>query len=129
MSRPCPGCGVEPDHIHEWGCDVERCAECGWQPMWCGCHKHRPSVDTPPATRRLPWKGRWPGSKEAEEANLWCRWVDNEGNETPLLKPGKWEACERDTPGARLDYSRFNLMFEWNKHTQQWEKRAEHEAG
>lgn len=33
----CHDCGVEPDQIHEAGCDWEICSKCGRQAWACGC--------------------------------------------------------------------------------------------
>ena len=50
----CPKCDVEPDFLHESGCDFERCSCCGGQ---YSCDGEMP----------LFWAGYYPGTLEAVE--------------------------------------------------------------
>jgi len=47
----CHDCGVPEGHIHEWGCDMERCPFCGGQLIACDCNK---------TTEEIEKKGRIP---------------------------------------------------------------------
>ena len=33
----CGDCGKPAGQPHDNGCDMERCPDCGWQPITCGC--------------------------------------------------------------------------------------------
>jgi len=60
----CGDCGVAAGEMHQPGCDVARCKNCGWQDI--GAHAgHCP--DNRPSTI---WTGRWPGEVEVEEYGL-----------------------------------------------------------
>lgn len=56
----CPDCWAKPREIHDPGCDVTRCSECGFQLLSCGCPEGEPLV----------WDNYWPGDKEVEKYRL-----------------------------------------------------------
>ena len=33
----CGDCGVKEGQLHRFGCDMECCASCGGQLIWCAC--------------------------------------------------------------------------------------------
>jgi len=37
MKKTCHDCGVKEGHLHEFGCDMETCPNCGGQLIGCGC--------------------------------------------------------------------------------------------
>jgi hypothetical protein len=58
----CPDCGVKPGELHQPGCDVEICENCGVQMLQCECENPINST----------WSGLWPGIKECYEQKLIC---------------------------------------------------------
>ena len=46
----CHDCGCKEGEIHELGCDMERCPECGNQLIACGCVYKQLSIDVSPGT-------------------------------------------------------------------------------
>jgi len=68
----CHDCWVGPGEMHRDGCDVERCPDCGYQLISCGCG---PSPTHP----RMPWTGEFPGLSECRELGLWSAWVPRGG--------------------------------------------------
>ena len=61
--RKCPDCAVKVGQVHEDGCDVARCLDCGGQLLSCDCNSG--ASDT--------WTGMWPGIKECYEKKLISR--------------------------------------------------------
>ncbi len=57
----CHDCGIinRPEHIHHFGCDVERCPKCGGQLISCDCGGDK----TPTRVR----KGRYASGRYMEE--------------------------------------------------------------
>jgi len=54
----CHDCGANPGELHDPGCDMEQCPECGGQWIQCG---HIGTHD------RIPWTGDWPREADAIE--------------------------------------------------------------
>lgn len=102
MSKACHDCKAMPGELHHYGCDVERCPDCGGQLISCGC-------DNPPMGRRMAWDGEWPGTKECREFDLWCRWTLN-----------GWVPCDADHPEAREDLNTLGEMFQWDRELRRW---------
>ena len=61
--RNCPDCGVIPGKVHEPGCDVERCSDCGGQQISCDCGGEHDSDFA-------RWSGFWPGDLEANALGI-----------------------------------------------------------
>lgn len=36
-ANTCCDCGAQEGHLHDFGCDMERCPFCGWQLISCDC--------------------------------------------------------------------------------------------
>lgn len=47
----CHDCGVEEGQLHEVGCDMERCPNCGGQAISCGCSNEQFYLKG----YRIPW--------------------------------------------------------------------------
>jgi hypothetical protein len=45
--EPCHGCGVTKGDFHIFGCDVERCPQCGGQALYCECPYNNDLIDEP----------------------------------------------------------------------------------
>lgn len=46
----CHDCGCREGEIHKWGCDMERCPDCGGQLITCDCAYARLGIDCSPGT-------------------------------------------------------------------------------
>lgn len=107
----CGDCGAMPGELHDAGCDVERCADCGGQWISCGC-------PNPARHPRLIWTGQWPGDAEAIEFGWFVREIkDASGRHV------RWEACEADDEGARPDTSRLRMQARWDAAAGRYVKR------
>lgn len=129
--RKCADCGVLPGELHTPGCDVERCALCGWQAIGCDCvHAVNASIleerDDEPTEEmwakfdaevakyggRLPWTGEWPGESECIEFG-WYVYED--------VASGKLVRCDKDHPGAMTDLNRLNARHAfWSRQKRRW---------
>jgi hypothetical protein len=108
----CHDCGAAPGQMHTSGCDVERCPACGDQAISCPCSD---KVVRKWSNKRQPWTGVWPGVKECQEYNFWCK-----------RGPGKgWVPCDKADPEAREDLGRLERECEWNPELQKWEKKCQ----
>ncbi len=103
VKRNCHDCGAKPGEIHgRGGCDVERCPECGYQLISCGCF----TEETWPADgRRLPWTGIWPGVAECFEFGWYAKFVPGRG----------WVRVEKDDPEAGPDLNRLHSGAQWDR--------------
>jgi len=141
--RPCSDCGALPGALHDPGCDVERCAFCGYQRISCGCIYELSGIDTSELEEthpdiysngptkemedkydaevekiggRLPWTGEWPGKAECREFDLWCYFDESKG----------WVICDASHPKAREDLNRLNEWagFTWSREKRRWVRAA-----
>ena len=102
--RPhCPDCQAKIGTLHKYGCDVERCPDCGGQYISCGCKRKR----THP---RLGWTGHWPGEAECHEFQWFSRWVDGRG----------WVPCEATDPGSGPNLNRLPIDAVWDPLRGRW---------
>ena len=93
----CHDCGAKPGELHEKGCDVERCLECGGQRISCDCTvEHYP---------RIPWTGEWPGVAECRAFGWYSKMVRGRG----------WVRCDKDDPEATEDLNRLCVEAVWDK--------------
>lgn len=92
----CPDCGAAPGTLHEEGCDIERCPECGGQRLSCACEITAP---------RLPWTGLWPGVAECREFGWYAK-----------LLPGRgWVPCGKGDRQAHEDLNRLHAQAIWSR--------------
>lgn len=115
----CGDCGAKPDELHDPGCDVERCPECGGQIISCGCTRKGiwPEDDEgswPPDKDRLPWTGIWPGVLECIEFGWFSKWVEGKG----------WVHCTKDDPEAGPDLNHLHPFggATWDKAAKRWRR-------
>jgi hypothetical protein len=106
-SHICHDCGAKPGELHEDGCDVERCPECGGQLISCCCEAWDEwGEDGPPKERRQKWTGVWPGEVECEEFGWFAKMNPN--------GPG-WVPCPKEDPEAIHDMNRLHTEAFWDK--------------
>ncbi len=114
MSKNCPDCGVAPGGVHDYGCDIERCIQCGGQLISCDCETE---AHPPPAKDRDRWTGEFPGRADARRLGLFCK------EQKIYNGHGPWVPCEESDPEATPDLNRLAAECTWNPKTRQWEKR------
>jgi len=131
MPRNCGDCGAQPGALHMQGCDVERCALCGYQAIACGCvyklsglnrtdmeETHPDIFENGPTEEmearldaevekyggRLPWTGEWPDADVCREIGIYNFWG-----------PGGLVYCSEDHPEAGEDLNRLHMLAVWDK--------------
>jgi hypothetical protein len=152
QKHDCHDCGAKPGALHTYGCDVERCVLCGGQALGCHCvyevngmnyddleDKHPIIYNNGPTEEmcskldteieklggRLPWTGLYPGTEECVEYGLFSRWVDEKTGEPieySIDRPGKWQQCTKDDPGAGPNLDRLSPWggFVWSRERRRW---------
>jgi hypothetical protein len=103
----CHDCGAQVGQLHQLGCDVERCPDCGGQYISCGCGEKS-------THRRLAWTGQWPGEAECREFGWYSRWVDGCG----------WARCTATDPDAGPDLNRLRMGARWDASRGRWVRRG-----
>ena len=117
----CPGCGVEPNRLHKFPCQLEQCPYCGGQMIGCICYDHVVMLtltqniaaikNIPQNDDRVPWNGLTPGTKECRDLDWYTKSNDN----------GKsWVECESNEEGAREDLMRFFTHAKWDRETKRF---------
>ncbi len=91
LKDTCWDCGVKIGEYHNENCDVERCPGCGNQLLCCGLECQDVSIRETIWAKRKPFSGKWPGTIECEEFNLWSYWGP------------PWIKCDKDHPKATHD--------------------------
>ena len=89
----CHDCGATPTELHQPGCDVEQCYECGSQLISCGCFCDH---NWPEDDDRIKWTGIWPGVEECQEFGWYAKFSEGSG----------WVRCSADEPEATEDLNR-----------------------
>jgi len=108
-TETCHDCGAVPGELHQSGCDVERCPNCGRQAISCGCS------DELYFERRMPWTGEWPASAECREYGLYAKFDEAKG---------RWIKCEASDPEAGPDLNTLVTSYKWDRERQKWVPRA-----
>lgn len=104
--RCCPHCGAAPGTLHDNGCRMEVCPDCGkFKYVACICHQGNGF--------RIPWRGEWPGKRECREFGWWARIVPG--------VPG-WVPCGPNEPGACEDLNRLLDEAVWDRGQLRWLK-------
>ena len=93
----CYDCEAAIGKRHKYGCDVERCPDCGGQYISCDCG---PKL----LHKRLPWDGHLPGAQECREFGWYARRVPGLG----------WIACAATDPGASENLNRLVTDARWD---------------
>lgn len=101
----CPRCGAAPGTLHDDGCRMEVCPDCG-KLLYVAC-----ICDHKGTGFRIPWRGEWPGKRECREFGWWARRV-----------PGVlgWVPCGPNDPGAAEDLNRLLEEAVWDRDQQRW---------
>lgn len=99
--RRCPDCHAQPGKVHDPGCDVETCPECGLQRLSCGCHSN---------LKPVPWEGESVLARDARRNGLYAKLTDT-----------GWATCAKDDPHAEPDLNSVPGRLAWNKAKQRWE--------
>lgn len=102
----CGDCGVSPGELHQDGCDVEQCPNCGGQYLSCGC-------DDQPDSERIKWDGEWPGKAECREYGFWCKFIPGFG----------WYETTSTDKDATEDLNRLYQDCRWDKAAKRWVKK------
>lgn len=135
--RNCHDCGAKPGDMHEYGCDMERCARCGGQSISCPCvyevngiayltlEETHPDIfcdgptdemherwDREWGARRIPWSGEYPGAAECRDYGFWC------------IGP-PWVVVPAGTPGATEDLNRLHRTCRWDQQEQKFKPRGQ----
>lgn len=95
----CHDCAVLPGELHEIGCDVERCMNCGRQAISCDC-----SDKEFLKAGRAPWSGEHPGLDQCRDFNIYAKLILGKG----------WIPCSKDDPDAREDLNTLST-YPWSK--------------
>ena len=139
-NRACPDCNAGVGENHTPGCGVERCARCGGQAVTCFCiyvvneidwrtlEETHPEVyrngPTPKmearwekewGSRRIPWDGEWPGTKECREYEFWA--ISGPEMDPPV---SGWVSVPGNTPGASEDLNRLHRECVWDREKQRF---------
>jgi hypothetical protein len=102
VTKPCPGCAVQPGELHVERCEFEDCHLCG--PFRMGAQdgntrswprEHRKHA-RPTAEQRIPWDGVGDGLLAARDVG-WFSFFDEANH--------RWVRCE-DRPDACPDSNR-----------------------
>jgi len=103
----CHDCGVEVGQLHQLGCDVETCLQCGGQLITCGHLRPRKRR----TARRGPstWNGLPTGTAECIQWGWYAR-----------PTPDGWVACDKDEPDAQPHLNRLYEDAGWDRRTKTW---------
>jgi hypothetical protein len=102
----CGDCGAMVGELHDVGCDVEICEDCGDQRISCRCD-HRSGRP------RLPWSGEWPGAAECREFGWFSKLTPDRG----------WIECDASDPNASPDLNRLGRDTDWDPDLRRFVKR------
>ena len=102
----CPDCDAKVGELHGYGCDVERCPECGMQLLGCGCDVGSEHDE------RIPWDGKWPGEAECEEYGFYS-YFDPKDPKADRTNCGHI-SCEKTDPRGSHDLNRLYRDCVWD---------------
>jgi hypothetical protein len=98
----CPDCKAIPGDEHQYGCDIERCADCGRKANSCGCVTKKFS--------RLRWEGEAHFMDAIEAYQLWA------------VGP-PWVPFPPGTPNCVPDFNTlYGGDFVWNPEKVRWDR-------